>query len=156
MLVFPILYISFLYELNEAKTNNLLIQRQPRLSITAGLRGGGSILPSNPNLPSKHCFQSKSASVGNVVGSVCNSTMRFRRLAWNGISPKSLDYRRALLTNEAGTSRISWEFMRVTHNSGWMATVILGQNYNFSYVNAPQLTNISYRCVCVDVLMIVR
>ena len=94
--------------------------------------------------------------MGNVVGSVCNSTMRFRRLAWNGISPKSLDYRRALLTNEAGTSQIPWEFMRVTHNRGWMATVILGQNYNFSYVNAPQLTNISYRCVCVDVLMIVR
>ena len=38
--------------------------------------------------------------------------------------------------------------MRVTHNEGWMATVILGQNYNFSYENAPQLSNISYRYSC--------
>ena len=35
--------------------------------------------------------------------------------------------------------------MRVTHDKGWMATVILGQNYNFTFDNAPHLTNISYR-----------
>ena len=113
--------------------------------LTTGLSGGGSILPSNPNLPPKHCSQSHSASVSGVPGSICDATMRFRRLSWNNVSPSSLNYRDALLTNEAGTSHVPWRFMRITHNQGWTATVILGQNYNFSFENAPQLTNISYR-----------
>ena len=112
---------------------------------TAGIHGGGSILPSNPNLSPKHCSQSPSASVSSVTGSVCDATMRFRRLSWNNALPSSLQYRNALLTNDAGTSSIPWRSMRLTHNEGWMATVILGQNYNFSFENAPQLTNISYR-----------
>ena len=111
----------------------------------SGLLGGGSIVPSNPNLPPKLCSQSPNASASHISGSVCDSTVRFRRMSWNKALPSSLLYRDALLTNEHGTSRIPWEFMRLTHNRGWMATVILGQNYNFSFDNAPQLTNISYR-----------
>lgn len=116
--------------------------------FTSGLSGGGSIVPSNPNLPTKHCSQSPSASVGHVSGSTCDSTVRFRRLSWNKALPSSLVYRDALFTNEYGTSRVPWRFMRITHDQGWMVTLILGQNYNFSFDNAPQLTNISYRYSC--------
>lgn len=113
--------------------------------FTTGLSGGGSILPSNPNLPPKHCSQSPAASVRRVSGSICDSTIRFRRMAWNNPLPSSLLYRDALLSNEHGTSYVPWRFMRLTHDQGWMSTIILGQNYNFSFDNAPQLTNISYR-----------
>ena len=115
-------------------------------SCVTGFAGGGSILPSNANLPPQHCYQSPTVSLGQVSGSVCDANVRFRRMAWNKPLPTSLLYRDALLTNEHGTSRIPWRFMRLTHNQGWMATVILGQNYNFTFDNAPQLTNISYRC----------
>lgn len=106
---------------------------------------GGSILPSNPNLPKRHCFPSSNASLGDVPGSICDGNVRFRRMSWNKASPPSLIYKDALLTNEAGTSYIPWKLMRITHSKGWMATVIVGQNYTFHFQDAPPIINISYR-----------
>lgn len=137
--------VNFLRFISNAKFRLFGLVSMKLCCYPSGLSKGGSIVPSNPNLPPKHCSRSLNASVSYVSGSVCDSTVRFRRMSWNKALPSSLLYRDALLTNEHGTSRVPWEFMRLTHNRGWMVTVILGQNYNFSFDNAPHLTNISYR-----------
>lgn len=106
---------------------------------------GGSVVASNENLPPQHCTQSPSASIGRVTGSLCNSIPEFRRLAWNKPRPTSLLYRDALLSNQYGTNHVPWAAMRITHDDGWMTTVIVGEHYNLTFDNALHLSNISYR-----------
>ena len=71
--------------------------------------------------------------------------MDFRRFAWNNALPKSLNPLDAILKNSHGTEAIPWKFKGITHANGWTTTVILGNDYELSFRNLTQLTNITYR-----------
>lgn len=49
-----------------------------------------------------------------------------------------------MLTNTHGTDAVPWKFKAITHPKGWTATVILGHDYQLSFRNLTQITNISY------------
>ncbi|XP_048585401.1 fibrocystin-L isoform X2 [Nematostella vectensis] len=110
-----------------------------------GQSGGGSFIATSATLPPQHCSQSSSASIGTVPGSICDLVPRFRRMAWNQPSPSSLLYKDVFLSNQYGVSSIPWTSHRLTHPDGWMAVVVLEENYNMTWKNAEHISNISYR-----------
>ena len=105
---------------------------------------GGSIVPTNENLPPSSCSSSPENSHGAVNGSICDSSIDFRRFAWNKALPKLLTPLDAMLKNTHGTDAVPWKFKGITHPEGWTATVILGHDYQLSFRNLTQVTNISY------------
>lgn len=104
----------------------------------------GSIVPSNANLPPQHCTASAQDSYGNHNGSVCDSTIKFRRFAFNNAAPASLHGKNVLLTNAYGTDAVPFCVKCATHPQGWMLTLIQGENYNMTFEDATQITNITY------------
>ena len=106
--------------------------------------GGGSVVPTNPNLPPTACSNSSEYSFGDVGGSVCDDTVDFKRFAWNKALPKSLNPVDAMLKNSHGTDAVPWKFKGLTHPKGWTCTVITGTDYEVSFRNLTHLTNITY------------
>lgn len=49
-----------------------------------------------------------------------------------------------MLKNAHGTDPVPWKFKGITHPEGWTSTLILGDDYQLSFRNLTQLTNISY------------
>ena len=104
----------------------------------------GSIVPSNGNLPPQHCSSSPPDSFGPHNGSVCNSNVKFRRFAFNRAGPSSLKGKNVLFRNQYGTSVAPYCIKCATHEEGWVALLIVGENYNMTFIDASQITNITY------------
>ena len=77
-------------------------------------------------------------------GVICDNTLDFRRFAWNEVLPSSLETQFALLKNEYGTDEVPWKMKGLTHPKGWTTTLITGKDYELSFKNFSQLTNITY------------
>nr|XP_026692211.1 fibrocystin-L-like isoform X4 [Ciona intestinalis] len=101
------------------------------------------ITPSNPSLPPS-CVESASFSVG-FKGSVCPGNLKFHRLAWNKPLPSSLEAKDVNLTTSYGTTTIPFKKKGMTHKLGWTATVITGESYVWTFVDAQHISNISYK-----------
>ena len=105
---------------------------------------GGSIVPTNKNLPPGNCSSSATDSHGPHPGSVCDGNLVFRRFAWNKASPLSLNSKNVLLKNRFGIDTVPFSKKATTHALGWMANLIVGEDYQMIFENATQITNISY------------
>ena len=105
---------------------------------------GGSVVPTIRNLPPKHCYGSEQYSHGPHPGSVCDSSVKFIRFAFNRASPESLQGKNALFINQYGTDSVPYNIKARTHPSGWMALLIVGERYTIVFQNANQFTNITY------------
>ncbi|KAJ8026384.1 Fibrocystin-L [Holothuria leucospilota] len=103
------------------------------------------LLPQNNNLPPDHCeFEVEHSSWGAVPAAVCDETVTLHRMAWNNPVPASLHYKKVFLTNRFGVSVIPYHKKRLTHASGWMATLVEKENYNMRFEDVEHITNISY------------
>uniref|UniRef100_H2Y4C5 G8 domain-containing protein n=1 Tax=Ciona savignyi TaxID=51511 RepID=H2Y4C5_CIOSA len=107
-----------------------------------GTNSPGVVTPTNPSLPTS-CVVNAAFSIGES-GFVCPGGMKFHRIAWNKPIPSSLEAKNVTLTSQYGTTIIHYRKKRMTHKPGWMATVVGGESYRWTFVNAEQITNISY------------
>ena len=111
----------------------------------SGESPGYSVLPYNSNLPPDHCtFHTKQFGDENFPGAICDDTVKFHRFSFNKPSPSSLQYKNVVFINQYGASIVYYAKERITHNQGWMVTLIDGETYNFAFQNAHFITNISY------------
>lgn len=90
------------------------------------------------------CSHSPQHSLGSVNATTCDSSVDFRRFAWNNALPKSLIPLDVMLKNSHGTDAIPWKFKGITHPEGWSCTVIVGNDYQLSFRDHTQITNITY------------
>lgn len=111
---------------------------------------GGFVLPTSGHLPSANCQASAKDSHGEVPGSICDNTVNFRRLALNKALPDFLPGKDLKFTNKYGSSVVPFNMMGITHNDGWMATLIPGLDYNMTFVDASHISNISYHADVYD------
>lgn len=115
-----------------------------------GHSGGGFLVPTNGNLPPGNCQISAKDSHGAVTGSACDNTMNFRRFGMNDALPTSLQGKDIELKNKYGADNIPFNFKDRTHANGWVGTVLMGIDYNLTFVDASQITNISYAASVFD------
>ena len=106
---------------------------------------GGSVVPTNGNLPPDHCTSSQTDSFGEHPGSVCDDTIVMKRFAFHEAIPQSLHSKRVILTNRFGNDSVPYSEKGVTFPLGWQATFIIGEDYDLSFEDATQITNISYK-----------
>lgn len=102
------------------------------------------VVPTSGLLDPDHCTQSQEWSAG-VNGSVCDETVIFHRLAFNDPSPSSVAGHNTIFTNQFGSSTSYYMKKRMTHKLGWMALLPSGGTFKWSFEDAEQITNISYR-----------
>ena len=76
-------------------------------------------------------------------GSVCNSSVRIRRLQIDSVSPKELDYQPLKLTGDYGNANVGF---RVKENYGWVAPVVTHHTYKAAFLSQVdfQLMRIRY------------
>lgn len=104
----------------------------------------GSVVPYSANLPPEKCTQSMEHSYGRVNGSVCDSSVKFRRLALGDAAPDSLLGTRILIANDYGTDALPFCDMCATYKLGWVVLLIMGEKYNMTFEDASHITNITY------------
>eukprot|EP00062_Callorhinchus_milii_P017054 gi/632969110/ref/XP_007900907.1/ PREDICTED: LOW QUALITY PROTEIN: fibrocystin-L [Callorhinchus milii] len=90
------------------------------------------------------CHPSTEWSTG-YPGLLCDSTIRFHRLAFNNLSPSSLVGKNVILAGSYGISIIPFLSNRLTHSPGWMALIPNNGTLNFNFEGMDYVTNISYR-----------
>ncbi|KAK3740701.1 hypothetical protein QZH41_019065 [Actinostola sp. cb2023] len=106
---------------------------------------GGFVLPTSGHLPSGICQASAKDSHGGVPGSTCDNSINFRRFAMNKAAPMSLRGKNVMFRNKYGETELPFNIKDRTHPEGWVATLIVGVDYNLTFSNASHLTNISYK-----------
>lgn len=124
---FPFTHASVLYDLDGTLTGHV----------------GGSILPDMKILNPAHCSVDASVSHGAVPGAIC-SQGKFRKVAWNGVRPSSINEKNAYLTNAHGSDTVFWRKKAKTYASGYTALFIVGDTLALTYANASQFTNMSF------------
>ncbi|OCT77100.1 fibrocystin-L [Xenopus laevis] len=105
---------------------------------------GNKVVPESGLLDPSQCSKSKDWSVG-FNGYVCNSTVRFHRLAFNNPTPPSLLGKDVILSNTFGVSIVPFLAKRLTHKPGWMALLPSTATYTWYFRDAAFITNITYQ-----------
>ncbi|XP_031760464.1 fibrocystin-L [Xenopus tropicalis] len=111
-------------------------------TLTGGT--GNKVVPKSGLLDPSQCSKSSDWSVG-FSGYVCNSTVRFHRLAFNNPTPTSLTGKDVILSNSFGVSVVPFLTERLTHRPGWMALLPSTDTYNWYFRDAAYMSNISYQ-----------
>ncbi|XP_068189914.1 fibrocystin-L-like [Antennarius striatus] len=101
------------------------------------------VVPKSPLLDPTRCSPSPEHSVG-FPAAVCDQTVSFHRFAFNKPTPKSLEGKDAVMTNDHGSSVIPYLKKRLTHKLGWMAMLPSKTKYNLYINDMGQITNITY------------
>ncbi|CAJ1082786.1 fibrocystin-L-like [Xyrichtys novacula] len=104
---------------------------------------GNKVVPQSPLLDPSHCKPSAEWS-NSFPAAVCDQTTDFHRMAFNKVSPPSLDAKDVLLTNKHNTSLVPYAVKRLTHKPGWQALLPSKQTYFMAFENAEHITNITY------------
>lgn len=104
---------------------------------------GAKILPTTGTLPSTCVSVTAGYSTG-IATSLCPSDMRFIRFAFNSIVPSSLNAKNAIFKNSNGQTIAPWHDKRLTHKKGWMTMLISEMEYELSFENGGQITNLTY------------
>ncbi len=104
----------------------------------------GSVVPHNANLPPDKCTHSVEHSYGPHNGSVCDSSVKFNRFAFNEVAPASLQAKNVLMTNEHGVDVVPYCPKCATHPDGWVILLMMGERYNMTFEHASHITNITY------------
>lgn len=104
-----------------------------------------SVVPNwGSSIPSSCGSCSGSYSPDGIVPAVCDSTVHFHRLAFNGISPGSLEGKNMTVTNSYGMSIGEFRTKRLTHKPGWMVLLTDGESHTLEWVDAEEMTNVSF------------
>ena len=106
----------------------------------------GSLLPYTNLLPSDSCSIHPASST-TINGGFCDASVDFARIAINSVFPSSISTRTLYLTNQFGTSDVSYAITRLTGPSGYMAIIVKGHEYYMEWENADHLSNISYSLI---------
>jgi hypothetical protein len=109
---------------------------------TTGKSGNWTILPTSGSIPSD-CEAASEFSFG-LPGSMCPSQYKWHRFAFNKPSPKSLEGKNFIFTNQYGNSSVPFLKKRITHKPGWMCAFLSGATYKYHFENAAQIRNISF------------
>ena len=110
---------------------------------------GASVVPHTGTLPDQCTSNAPGLSVG-LPASICDASVSFHRFAFNKPAPSSLIGKNVTFTNAHGTTIVPYVVKATTHAKGWMVLLVNGSHYNMSFVNAEQLTNITYTGVMYD------
>lgn len=79
-----------------------------------------------------------------IAPAVCPGTTNFHRLAFNDVSPGSLEGKNLTVTNSYGESIGEFRTKRLTHKPGWMVVLVDGESYTLDWTNAENMTNVSF------------
>ena len=107
---------------------------------------GGKVVPDDEANPDSCAVPGSGAFSANseFPGAVCPADVKFHRFSWNNALPTSLEFKDAKFSNDFGATEARFQSKRSTHVNGWHVLLVDGQTYFFEYVNAEQITNISY------------
>ena len=105
---------------------------------------GSQVVPATPTLPPTDCLQGVAGMSMGLPASVCEAKVTFHRFAFNDPAPSSLKYKNTTFTNVHGTTIVPFRMKAVTHPQGWMVLLVDGMQYDMAFVNAEQLTNVTY------------
>ena len=103
-----------------------------------------TVVASSPLYPPSSCSDGGVAFSGGFNGSVCDTSVKFSRIAWNHPHPESLLFADVIVTTEYGTQNLAWRKKDITHKSGWNGLFPTGTIVNIAWQNFTQMTNISY------------
>ena len=103
-----------------------------------------TVVASSPLYPPSTCLDGGAEFSGGFNGSVCDSSVKFSRIAWNHPHPESLLFADVIATTEHGTQNLAWRKKDITHKSGWNGIFPHGTILNLAWENFTQMTNISY------------
>ncbi|XP_068603731.1 PKHD1 like 1, tandem duplicate 1 [Brachionichthys hirsutus] len=119
------------------------------LDIDGSLTGkpDHKVVPMSSLLDRAHCSPSPEFSVG-FPAAVCDHTVNLHRLALNKPTPSALEWKDVVITNEHGSSVISYLDKRLTHRFGWMSLLPSKTSYNLYFKNSGHITNITYNAKC--------
>ena len=103
-----------------------------------------TVIPTSPLYPPIACTDGGSELSGGVAGSVCNSSVKFSRIAWNNPHPNSLEFATVIAKTEHGNQSIFWRKKDITHPRGWNGLFPRKTVVNLSWKDYTQMTNITY------------
>ena len=106
-----------------------------------------TVIPFSPLYPPNACVDGgyeffTSGEINNA--SICDSSVRFSRIAWNKPHPNSLEFATVIAQTEHGNQSIFWRKKDITHPKGWNGLFQRGAVLNLSWKDYTQLTNITY------------
>ena len=102
----------------------------------------GSLVPYSVLLPPDNCSTYQTSDTYNT--SLCDESVNFARIHMYDVSPSSLHTRTIYLSNEFGTSNISYETNLASDASGFTAVVTEGYEYLIEWEDGTYISNISY------------
>ncbi|XP_013401885.1 LOW QUALITY PROTEIN: fibrocystin-L-like [Lingula anatina] len=107
---------------------------------------GYQIVPYNPTFTPSKCTRDNRFSKGAVDGYLCEDSVRIRKFSLHQPSPASLEFKRAILSNQYGTAYLEWLLMRnLVHSQGWMTDLLCNVTYDLTFEDSSQISNISYQ-----------
>ncbi len=109
---------------------------------------GNSLIPWNEAYPPacvKEADGDNTFSGNGIPGAICDDTVKFSRIAWNKIHPTSLDFARAIVTTQYGSTFLNWRKKDITHKPGWNGLFPQGEVLLIEFENFTNtITNITY------------
>ncbi len=105
------------------------------------------LIPTSDLLDPNECKIHPESS-SNILGSICNGSLKFGRIGISNPTPSSLLFTSLNITNEIGTSKLLYISKRITGGPGYMALVKVNPSSNTGYlltwIDGRSFTNISY------------
>lgn len=111
---------------------------------------GAQVVPATPTLPLAQCAPADAGFSVGLPASVCDASVSFHRFAFNEPAPSALVGKNVSFTNAHGTTIVPFRTKSTSHNNGWMVLLVDGLQYDMDFVNAEQLTNVTYTGVMYD------
>ena len=104
------------------------------------------VIPSSPLYSPTACASDDVGefSGGSVPGSVCDSSFKYGRIAWNNPVPDSLLYDIVVMTTEHGTQEIIWRKKDITHKQGWNGLFPQNTILDMQWKNYQTVYNMTY------------
>lgn len=104
---------------------------------------GQTVITKSPLYPPE-CVDAGPEYSGGVNGSICDSSIKFSRMAWNHILPSALDFAAVIATTQYGNDSLPWRKKDITHKAGWNGLFPQNESVNLEWEDFTQMTNISY------------
>ena len=106
------------------------------------------LIPTNDLLNPAECkSHSQSSDMNGTMGSICNGTLEFCRVAISDPTPSSIAFSNASFSNEHGTTKLPFFQKRLIGGPGYMAQLQLNQSYLLTWLSDQNFTNISYNLI---------
>ena len=105
-----------------------------------------TVIPYSPLYPPTSCTNDTVGefSTDSVKGSVCDTNVKFGRIAWNNPVPDSLLYDIVEMETEHGMQEIEWRKKDITHKQGWNGLFPQNTLLDMKWKNYDTVYNITY------------